>query len=349
MLHRLRLALLVCAALVAGIAVIVACTGEDPVFTANADAGDSGSVALDDSGTDADAADRACDPAAPFGTPVSVGGLARKDFPEMGARFTADERTVFFNNNGVDGGLMATPDGGLKLGNFYADIYTVTRPTTAEPFGPATVIQNFATSTLEIDPTVTADGQTIYFSSTDTETQRTTIWTALRSPAGSPVYFFNPAPLSGPVNEGGSQFRPYVLPDGSALYFMSSRDGANKFYRAARVNGALSDVKLVPGISPAAKETFDGIVVTADELTIYWSTARNGGSADTYVATRSDTSLPFSGAKPVTAVNTALGETPTFVSADGCRLYYASSEFVPTGMGANFEYHSDILVTTKPK
>lgn len=349
MLDRRRGALLVCGALVAGVAAIVACTGTDPVFSDAPDAGNDGNVALDDAGTGPDTADRACDPAASFGTPVSVGGLARKDFPEMGARFTADERTVFLNDNGVDGGITATADSGVSLLNFYADIYTITRPTTAEPFGAATVIQNFATSTLEIDPTVTADGQTIYFSSTDTGTQRTTIWTAARRPAGSSVQFFDPAPLSGPVNEGGSQFRPYVLPDGSALYFMSSRDGNNKFYRAARVSGALSEVKPVPGIVPAAKEVFDGIVVTADELTIYWSTSRNGGSVDIYVATRSDTSSPFSGAKPLTALNTSLVETPTFVSADGCRLYYASSEFVYTGVGTNYEYHSDILVTTKPK
>jgi hypothetical protein len=350
MLHRFRGALLVCAALVAGIAVAVACTGTDPVFAETPDGGDSGAAMVDDAGSDGDAADRPCDPAAAFGTPVTVGGLARKDFPEMGARFTADERTVFFNNNGIDGGAMGTSDGGLSLLNFYADIYTVTRATTAEPFGAATVIPGFATSTLEIDPTITADGQTIYFSSTDTGTQRSTIWTAARRPAGSSVQFFEPAPLSGPVNEGGSQSRPYVLPDGGALYFMSSRDGTNKFYRAARVNGALSEVKLVPGLVPAAKESFDGIVVTSDELTVYWSTSRNGGSVDIYVATRTDTSSPFSGAKPLTALNTALSETPTFVSADGCRLYYASSELVPsTGVGQTFEYHSDILVTTKPK
>ncbi len=349
MLHRRRGPLMVCVALVAGVAAIVACTGTDPSFGDAPDAADGGNVGLDDAETGPDTADRPCDPGAPFGTPVSVGGLARKDFPEMGARFTADERTVFFNNNGIDGGLTGTSDGGLNLANFYADIYTVTRATTAEPFGAAAIIQNFATSTLEVDPTITADGQTIYFASSDTGTQVTTIWTALRRPAGSSVQFFDPAPLPGAVNQGGSQFRPYVLPDGSALYFMSSRGGTNRFYRAARVNGALSDVTLVTGIVPAAKEVLDGIVVTADELTVYWSTSRNGGSVDMYVATRSDTSSPFSGAKPLTVVNTSLVETPTFISADGCRLYYASSEFVSTGMGTNYEYHSDILVTTKPK
>jgi hypothetical protein len=347
--HRRRGALLVCGALVAGVAAVVACTGTDHVFSDAPDAGDDGNAALDDAGRGPDTGDRPCDPAAPFGTPLSVGGLARKDFAEMGARFTADERTVFFNDNGIDGGVMVAPDGAVGILNFYADIFTITRATTAEPFGAANVIRNFATSTLETDPTVTADGQTIYFASTDPGTQVTTIWTALRRPAGSSVQFFDPAPLSDPVNQGGSQIRPYVLPDGSALYFTSSRDGTNKFYRAARVNGALSDVKLVPGILPSPKEILDGIVVTADELTIYWSTSRNGGSADVYVATRSDTSSPFSGAKELTAVNTSLAETPSFVSADGCRLYYASSELVSTGVNGYFDYHSDILVTTKPK
>jgi hypothetical protein len=349
MLHRRRGALMVCVALLTGVAAIVACTGTDPSFGDAPDAADGGNMGLDDAGTGPDTADRPCDPGAPFGTPVSVGGLARKDFPEMGARFTADERTVFFNNNGIDGGLKGDNDGGISFLNFYADIYTITRPTTAEPFGAATLIPNFATSTLEVDPTITADGQTIYFASTDTGTQVTTIWTALRRPAGSSVQFFDPAPLSGPVNQGGSQLRPYVLPDGRGLYFTSSRDGTNKFYRAARVNGALSDVSLVPGILPAPKEVLDGIVVTADELTAYWSTSRNGGSVDIYVASRSDTTSPFSGAKPLIVLNTALAETPTFVSADGCRLYYASSEFVTTGVGETFEYHSDIFVATKPK
>ena len=84
-------------------------------------------------------------------------------------------------------------------------------------------------------------------------------------------------------------------------------------------------------------------VVTPDELTIYWTTTV-GSSGDVFVATRQDTKSPFSGIHAVASVNTtARSEGPTFISADGCRLYYASSVHPYPSP----DLLSDIFVATK--
>jgi hypothetical protein len=354
MAHLLRryAALVTVSSLIAGAVVFLACTGDDPVLTgaADADAGDTGTGAVDEAGVDSAA--RPCDPAGAFGIPVVVEGLANKDFTEQAAHFTADERTVVFNNYGIDGGVIIV-DGGVSTENFYGDIYTSTRATTAEPFGPATTIVSLVSADIETGPSTTGDGQTIYFVHLAAAAGSTvpTIWTAERNPMGGTFDFFNPAPLPAPVNEGdGGQTSVYVLNDGTALYFTSTRGGRPGFYRAARVKGVLSGVQPVPGLTASAGQNLGSVAVTPDELTIYYSSSPASGNADIYVATRKDTSSPFSGVRAMKELNTPLDESPSYVSADGCRLYYTSTNFVVDGDGGVFvTYKSDVLMTSKAK
>lgn len=350
--HRSR-ALYVCGAFTAGTLVFLACTGDDPVIpTAVADAGDSGTVTVDDAGFDA--ADRPCDPAKDFGVPVAVAGLATKERPEFAARFTSDERTVVFNSEGFDGGLVSGPNNTLSNENHYATIFSITRPTIAEPFGtPTTHIFGLDGQQITEGPTLTADAQTLFFSHTDPSTNVTEIWTSERA-AGSGLDFFPPA-RAPVVNEAGSfQLSPYLAAGGKALYFLRRAavpgSSADAFFRAERAGSTLSKVERVPGITVlATTESLGAIVVAADELTAYWSAFHGGAnSMDIYVATRSDTSSPFSGARLVSAVNTPLTEDPTYLSTDGCRLYYSSSTFTQT-TGGGLIFTSDMYVATKPK
>ncbi|MBN9160076.1 MAG: hypothetical protein BGO98_28275 [Myxococcales bacterium 68-20] len=78
-----------------------------------------------------------------------------------------------------------------------------------------------------------------------------------------------------------------------------------------------------------------------DERTIYWSRIASG-AYDIFVATRMSTSEPFSNVRPVGELNTNGGlEFPSWLSPDGCRLYYAFVQ--PDGN------ESDIFVASKPK
>ncbi len=151
------------------------------------------------------------------------------------------------------------------------------------------------------------------------------------------------------TNPGGVRFfSPYVLPDGSALYVAkqtTDAPGRRFIHRAGRGTGAYDDVQAVTGLGADANDD-DNPVITADELTLYWASVRGAvATSDIYEATRTDAKSPFSGVRRVGSLSApARDERPTFVSADGCRLYYSSSTR-PIKAGSV----SDIFVATKPK
>lgn len=338
---RHRLALVVGGSLVVAATVVLACTGNDPVLSPHEDGGDAGELGAD-AGVDAD---RPCDPSKPFDPPVPVNGLASGTDYKAAARFLPDERTVYFNIAGFDGGRLQATD-------YYSNIYTSSRASTTSGFASPQVVNSLSTALPSEGPTVTADGTTIFFTRYDDTFVRGQIWTASAATPSEP--FTAPSPVPGLVNAGNSQGDPYVLPDGTALYFVSDRSGDPLIWRASRVNGELTNVQRVAGLQTGS-DRLGSPVVTPDELTIYWASSprvSNGPVVivDIYVATRNDTTSPFSNRHAVSELNTPqLGESPSFVSADGCRLYYTSS-LVTYGKGSTVDnFKGDVYVATKPK
>lgn len=86
-----------------------------------------------------------------------------------------------------------------------------------------------------------------------------------------------------------------------------------------------------------AEYKFGGPTPTADGLALYFATIGkpDGGAepanADIYVSTRSDPSSDFSNPTLVEGVSSPLGDTPSWISPDGCRLYLHSSRNHPDG------------------
>jgi hypothetical protein len=320
-----------CVAAFAGaVAFVAACSGEDPAWSVG-DGRDAGAADVETEADERshDPGDGRCDPSAPFAIPVPVDGLATREHAEYTARLSPDERVVYFSRYRFD------RDGGFAL---LADLFTASRASTSAGFGPATIVSDLSSDAEEDSPTVTADGREILFArGEDLASYR--IWRR-----GMP----SPEVLSGPVNEGESAQAPYLLPDGHALYFTGMRGTEQtRIYRAERGEGGYVDVQPVAGLGTQAAWSDYGAVVTPDELTIYWSSRRGTATTEIYVATRADTSSPFSGVHVVAEVSTsARDEAPSFISADGCRLYYSSS-VAPTQQRLMLE--SDILVATRPR
>jgi Tol biopolymer transport system component len=93
---------------------------------------------------------------------------------------------------------------------------------------------------------------------------------------------------------------------------------------------------------PTAGES--AVAVRADGLEIYFASARTGtiGGDDIWVARRVTTSDPFGALSNATELNSSLNDYPTWVSADGCRILFASSR--PGGQGDR-----DIWFAERPK
>lgn len=313
------------------------CTGGNLASPAagETDAGDRDTDAGADAHERADAAvvERSCDPAKPFDPPVPVKGLATAQHIETQARFTGDERIAYFQRVEM-----------RANGDYLGTLYAATRSEMSEEFSAFKLTSPSATDQEDIStPSPTADGSRFFFARADLYPGLGRIWTASRSTSASELA--DVRELAGPVNDGESQWGPYVVPS-SSLYFLRDRaDGLQTLHRATRnAAGDYANVKAIEGLDMRPGQGDGRPVVTADELTIYWASDRLAvpGSTNIYVATRPDTTSRFSGVRRVTELGAKdRKRSPDFVSADGCRLYLTSLSIVP--------YESDILVASKPK
>jgi hypothetical protein len=257
-----------------------------------------------------DAGPPACSPTSPFGAPVLVAGL-QSNATEGGLRLTPDELTGFF---------WSTRPGGPGTTN----LYVATRPDRTAPFANVTLLSSLDVAGNQYDPTVTADALTLAFGSDRASTDGTyDLFLATR--ATTAADFGGVTALSS-LNTSSNDQQPFLVPDGSEIYFSSDRSGDSDIYRARLVGGggfgapsALTEINTA-GIAD------EHPVVSADDLTMFFSSTRAGGvgNIDVWTATRANVSTPFGGLTDVMPVNTASKDIPDWISPDGCRLYLHS-------------------------
>lgn len=147
----------------------------------------------------------------------------------------------------------------------------------------------------------------------------------------------------GVLNSAQQDRAPYVVPDHSAIYFVSDRAGSDQIYRAPRTGSTFGGASLVTGTMLQLNTRIDSPVVTPDELTLYFASERAGGlgATDIYVATRASAVTGFGAPVALTSLSTAFFDVPTWVSADNCVLYFSRTAAGTTPI-------HDLYVATKP-
>jgi hypothetical protein len=274
--------------------------------------GDASVEASGDGPIDAPAdAGAACDPTKPFGAPTPLAAINTAG-DELNARLTHDELTIYFVR-------YDSSDGGTG-----ADLYTATRPTTATTFSAALPLSTLNTGFQEWDPSPTGDNLTLYFTSDRTgSVGHDDIWVATRTTTVGA--FGNPTNVS-TLNSTEYEDQGYVLADGLTIYLASNRTGAEEIYRATRTSSTTFSIDVSQALSAVDVSGFDyKPVVSQDELTLYFARgASDGGqnSDDIWVSQRASTADPFGAPTPVTELDTPDEEDPTWLSDDGCRLYF---------------------------
>jgi hypothetical protein len=130
------------------------------------------------------------------------------------------------------------------------------------------------------------------------------------------------------VNGATNDADVYSLATGNILYFSSDRGGNYGLYRSAKTSGAFLTPMLVSGVSLDSANNEGNPVVTPDELTLFFGSDRPGGlgSYDIYVATRSTIADGFGAPVALTSLNTTSLDSPNWISADGCALYFTRLE-----------------------
>ncbi|MBX3206908.1 MAG: PD40 domain-containing protein [Labilithrix sp.] len=285
--------------------------------------GDGGRVdANDGSRPDGAPSPSSCDPTKPFGSPVALPGPVNSAAFEVAPTLMNDELTILFQRTvGVEGGsaLIAT------------------RTSIDAPFGEPTELVALAQGLDGVQqPAMTVDGLLLFF--VGLVGPNSGIYTASRA---SPKADFANRRAFTEVNSSASESFPGLTVDGSELWLsiQNNVSSPRHLFRSVRDNiGAYGQAVAVSELTSSKSEA--GVAFSADGLTIYFGSERDGGKGDSdiWTARRSTVTAAFGAASPVAELNTASGEYPGWLSADGCRLYFASDR---QGGG-------DIFVATRP-
>lgn len=244
-----------------------------------------------------DAAPQPCKLGSPFAAPAPVAAL-NTGFIDFGAALSPDQLTVYFGSDRLSQG---------------ANVFTASRADVGSPFGaiaPLASLNYAGADTWNV--TLTADLKTAYLVTDQGAADN--MYKATR--ASSLVAFNPPTKMPSPVVDGR---QPYVLPDGSALYYS---DPASK--KIARTPLPTLAPQVVNLVVPVGK-SYGIPAVNANETIMYFAVWNDGvfGSYDVWVTTRAKATDAWGAPSAVTEVNTAEFDAPSWVSVDGCTLYYS--------------------------
>jgi len=281
-----------------------------------------------DAASDADAAAPPCDLTQPFAAPVPVTSLNTAE-DEGSARLSPDEKTIYF-----DAARAAVDPSG------HYHLYTATRSSLAADFGTPVEIAPTTVNDAGVDtysPVTTDDGLTLFFERVDNGTSH--LYLTKRPAGGSAASFAAPTELVG-VNGGSYNANPFVRGTGAELWLAQATGTGSVAVFVASGTPPTFTPTAVPEVDAPPGTDTEYPVITSDRKTLF--TARGTAKLDIYVAVRADPLLAFGTPTLLPNVNVAsFSQHPTWVSADGCRLYLASDR---PGMGGQ-----DIYVASRPK
>lgn len=264
----------------------------------------------------ADAGPPQCDLDAPFADVrplVEINTSAN----EHGAHLTADELTMFFARN--------------------QQLFRSTRASRKDVFAPPERLVFDADDggvllAGDFDPVLEPDGVTLYFSSTRAGYVDSDIWRA-RANEGT---FGGLEPVPGLATRS-EESHPY--PTRTGMWLAVRAEGARKIWYAPRTTDGFRPPAPVQELSDLAEAS---PVLTPDELRIYFGRIRELGEVRIFTARRTNVAVPFETPVPVTELDGPGVRSPSWVSPDGCRLYFQRS-FVEGGTDL------DVFVAEKPR
>ena len=143
-----------------------------------------------------------------WGTPVNLGPIINSSTVDSGPSISADGLLLFFES--------ARPGFGL------GDIWVARRATVADPWEqPVNLGSPVNTSDFDVQPSISADGMTLFF--TSNRSGYLDLWVTTRAAISDP--WAPPINLGSIVNSSADDVFPCISADGKTLYFNSDRSG----------------------------------------------------------------------------------------------------------------------------
>jgi Tol biopolymer transport system component len=242
--------------------------------------------------------------------PEPVEGLGQADIDHFGPSLTNEPTVIFYSVGNGD----------------TENIWRATRASAGEPFSDAISVSQVNSEVMDGTPFITADGQALWFASTrggglgDRD-----IWMA---PGGVNGFA---APIDvGEVNTEGLEHLPSLTADGLILVLGSTRaDGANEDIFMATRDAPTDAFREPVFVSELNTTSYDSSpAITADGLTIYFTSKRNGDGAngtDIFVATRDTRDDPFGEPQEVVELNSPGNDEDPRLSPARNEIFFASN------------------------
>jgi Tol biopolymer transport system component len=249
-----------------------------------------------------------CDDLAPFGPPTPIAGLSTAGIEDT-PRLSDDELTVYFDGRlGTDANL---------------NIYVAKRGRVTDGFGAPVRLDTVSDTTFDDwHPSISRDGLEIFLESSKDGTSH--VYVATRTTA---LAAFSAPSVADRVN-GGDAFQPFLTADGTELWFTSTRPGGlgqTDIFHAIKAGEVLDAPIAEVELSSAAWESTP--MLSADKLTVYFSSDRPGGAGmvDIWRSHRTSVQDGFPAPKVVPELSSSANEFPGWLSPDNCRIYLTSS------------------------
>jgi hypothetical protein len=186
----------------------------------------------------------------------------------------------------------------------------------------------------ELNPTVSASGTLMVFSAS-------TRGDAGVTPFDGRVLFYATGPgngtFTGPTSLLGGAYTsddadPFLLPNASALYFTGNMGGPRSIYRATRQDAGGSAYGSPTMDLTELNTELSAPVVSADESTLFVSRGQTSTLTwDLYSYTRQGG--VWSAPTRLDASDSTSLDLPSWISPDGCALYFSSNRQVGGGSG----------------
>jgi hypothetical protein len=210
-------------------------------------------------------------------------------------------------------------------------------------FGPwtkPTLIAELSTDYEEYEPGISADGNTVAWSSDRPGTLGgLDLWMATRASAGSP---FDPAVHLTAQSSAGSDESPSLSVDGLTLLFASTRTNPGSLYMSQRATTSDAFGPPTDVVGPFGQFTaLGGPKLTHDGLTLYFDALGGGGPGgwDIWSTSRATLNDPWGMPVLVPGVNSPADDGNPFLDVDGLTIYFVTSRF---------EAQGDLAVATRP-
>jgi hypothetical protein len=243
-----------------------------------------------------------CSPDTPFGPVVGVANITTQaPSTDAWARLTGDELEIVYQAN------TSAPH-----------IFHATRAMRTDAFGESAMVSAVADPSGEWDPALSRDGLTLVFASTRGGLALRDLWIATRPDRTST--FGAPSPITA-VNTPGDESQPYLEPGNAHLWFRRDL----QIYVAPR-NGATFGAPM-PVTELNAQGSVGFPVPSEDGTYIYYYAPMDAGGPGFHIwfARRLTAGAQFTSSHPVTELESATDEEPTWLSPDGCRIYVTST------------------------